>query len=117
MDKVSKILVAELRAGTIGRISLETPAMIERELVELAVVRERERSEEKSQEAKMERTKSDLIITKPGLCLLTGILSTKRIFYNLANSSAFLALYSASVNMPLSFRLANFSIAPKISAS
>jgi ribosome biogenesis GTPase A len=40
MDKVSKILLAELRAGTIGRISLETPAMMEKELAELAIIRE-----------------------------------------------------------------------------
>ena len=40
MDKVSKILLAELRAGMIGRVSLETPAMMEQELVELAVIRE-----------------------------------------------------------------------------
>ncbi len=40
MDKVSKILLAELRAGMIGRISLETPAMMEQELVELAAIRE-----------------------------------------------------------------------------
>ena len=40
MDKVSKILLAELRAGTIGRVSLETPAMMEQELVELAIIRE-----------------------------------------------------------------------------
>lgn len=39
MDKVSKILLAELRAGTIGRISLETPAMMERELAELVIIR------------------------------------------------------------------------------
>ena len=40
MDRVSKILLAEFRAGMIGRISLETPAMMEQELVELAVIRE-----------------------------------------------------------------------------
>ena len=40
MDKVSKILLAELRAGMIGRISLETPAMMEQELVELVAIRE-----------------------------------------------------------------------------
>ncbi|MDP1773110.1 MAG: ribosome biogenesis GTPase YlqF [Methylobacter sp.] len=39
MDKVSKILLAELRAGTIGRISLETPAMMEIELAELVIIR------------------------------------------------------------------------------
>ena len=40
MDKAAKILLTELRAGTLGRISLETPAMMEQELAELAVIRE-----------------------------------------------------------------------------
>ena len=40
MDKTSKILLTELRAGTLGRISLETPAMMEKELIELALIRE-----------------------------------------------------------------------------
>jgi ribosome biogenesis GTPase A len=40
MDKVSKILLAELRAGMIGRISLETPAMMEHELIELTAIRQ-----------------------------------------------------------------------------
>jgi ribosome biogenesis GTPase A len=39
MDRVSKILLAELRAGMIGRMSFETPAMMEQELIELAVIR------------------------------------------------------------------------------
>ncbi|MEI8209994.1 MAG: ribosome biogenesis GTPase YlqF [Methylococcales bacterium] len=38
-DRVSKILLAELRAGMIGRLTLETPAMMEEELVELAIIR------------------------------------------------------------------------------
>ena len=37
--------------------------------------------------------------------------------YNLASNSAFLVLYSLSVNMPLSFSAANFSRAAKISES
>ena len=40
MDRVSKILLTELRAGMIGRISLETPPMMEEELIELAIIRE-----------------------------------------------------------------------------
>jgi len=32
LHKVSEILLNEFRAGTIGRISLETPEMVEREL-------------------------------------------------------------------------------------
>jgi ribosome biogenesis GTPase A len=39
MDKAAKILLAEYRAGTIGRITLETPAMMEQELVELEIIR------------------------------------------------------------------------------
>jgi ribosome biogenesis GTPase A len=38
MDKAAKILLAEYRAGTIGRITLETPAMMEQELVELKII-------------------------------------------------------------------------------
>lgn len=41
MDKAAKILLSELRAGTLGRISLETPMMMEQELAELALIRER----------------------------------------------------------------------------
>ena len=40
MDKTAKILLTELRAGTLGRISLETPAMMEAELAELAIIRQ-----------------------------------------------------------------------------
>jgi ribosome biogenesis GTPase A len=39
MDKAAKIFLAEYRAGTIGRITLETPAMMEQELIELEVIR------------------------------------------------------------------------------
>ncbi|PKM10327.1 MAG: ribosome biogenesis GTPase YlqF [Gammaproteobacteria bacterium HGW-Gammaproteobacteria-3] len=39
-DRAAKILLSELRAGVLGRISLETPEMRERELTELANIRE-----------------------------------------------------------------------------
>ena len=52
MDKVSKILLAELRAGTIGRISLETPAMMEKELVELVIIREQKEAKKKARKQK-----------------------------------------------------------------
>jgi ribosome biogenesis GTPase A len=39
MDRVSKILLAELRAGMIGRMSYETPEMMEQELAELTIIR------------------------------------------------------------------------------
>lgn len=40
IDKTAKILLSEFRAGTLGNITLETPAMIERELFELSVIQE-----------------------------------------------------------------------------
>jgi ribosome biogenesis GTPase A len=52
MDKVSKILLAELRAGTIGRISLETPAMMEKELAELVIIREQKEAKKKARKQK-----------------------------------------------------------------
>ena len=56
MDKVAKILLAELRAGTIGRISLETPAMMEVELVELAIIREEKEAKKKLRKQKWKGT-------------------------------------------------------------
>ncbi|MDD1620123.1 MAG: ribosome biogenesis GTPase YlqF [Methylococcaceae bacterium] len=40
LDKAAKLFLTELRAGTLGQISLETPEMIEAEMVELAAIRE-----------------------------------------------------------------------------
>ncbi|MCK5728540.1 MAG: ribosome biogenesis GTPase YlqF [Methylococcales bacterium] len=37
-DKTAKILLAELRAGKLGKISYETPTMIEQEMLELTVI-------------------------------------------------------------------------------
>lgn len=39
-DKAAKLFLTELRAGTLGQISLETPDMIAAEMVELAAIRE-----------------------------------------------------------------------------
>ncbi|MBT5222209.1 MAG: ribosome biogenesis GTPase YlqF [Gammaproteobacteria bacterium] len=39
MDKVAKILLSEIRDGTLGRITLETPDMMQTELAELAIIR------------------------------------------------------------------------------
>lgn len=38
-DKAAKILLTELRTGTLGRISLETPAMMSSEMAELDILR------------------------------------------------------------------------------
>ena len=56
MDKVAKILLAELRAGTIGRISLETPAMMEKELAELVIIREQKEAKKKARKTKWKGT-------------------------------------------------------------
>ena len=52
LDKACKILLTELRAGTLGRISLETPKMIEQELAELALAQEAEDSSSKTKKKK-----------------------------------------------------------------
>lgn len=40
VDRVAKILLLEFRSGILGRISLETPAMMETELAELVVIQQ-----------------------------------------------------------------------------
>ncbi len=40
IDKVAKILLAEIRDGSLGRITLETPDIMQKELAELAIIRE-----------------------------------------------------------------------------
>jgi ribosome biogenesis GTPase A len=40
LDRSAKIVLTEFRDATIGRITLETPAMIEKELVEMLAIRE-----------------------------------------------------------------------------
>ncbi len=52
MDKVAKIFLTELRAGNIGRISWETPAMMEQELIALDVIREQKAEKKKARKQK-----------------------------------------------------------------
>ena len=52
-NKASKILLSELRAGKIGRISLETPLIIEQELIVL----EKKRQDEKDNPSKRKKKK------------------------------------------------------------
>ncbi len=40
LDKAAKLFLTELRAGTLGQITLETPEMIGLEMIELAAIRE-----------------------------------------------------------------------------
>jgi ribosome biogenesis GTPase A len=53
VDKVAKILLTELRTGTLGRISLETPTMMETELAELSLIQQLKAA--KKQERKIKR--------------------------------------------------------------
>lgn len=52
LDKVAKILLTELRAGSIGRVSLEIPAMMEQELAELVIIRELKTAKQKARKQK-----------------------------------------------------------------
>ncbi len=52
MDKVAKILLSELRTGKLGRISLETPAMMEQELAELVIIRAEKDAKKKARRQK-----------------------------------------------------------------
>lgn len=56
MDKVSKIILTELRSGVLGRISLEKPGMMARELAELEEVREMKAA--KKRERKLHKKQS-----------------------------------------------------------
>ncbi len=52
VDRVAKILLNELRSGTLGRISLETPEMMKAELVELAVIKQLKAEKKQGRKAK-----------------------------------------------------------------
>ncbi len=47
MDKAAKLLLSELRQGILGRISLETPGMMEQELAELVIIRAEKEAKKK----------------------------------------------------------------------
>jgi len=52
IEKTSKILISELRAGTIGGITLETPEIIEKELQALAIIQEQKAAKKASRKQK-----------------------------------------------------------------
>ncbi len=60
-DQISKIFLSELRAGTIGRISMETPAMAAQEWAELLLMREQKAAEK---EAKKRERKKNFRMTR-----------------------------------------------------
>jgi ribosome biogenesis GTPase A len=51
LDQMAKILLSELRSGLIGHLSLETPEMIERELIELAILQKQQAEEKLARQA------------------------------------------------------------------
>ena len=53
MDRVSKIFLTELRAGMIGRLSLETPPMMEEELIEVGIIREQKAAKKLARKQKV----------------------------------------------------------------
>jgi len=52
IEKTSKILIAELRAGAIGNITLETPEVIKKELLELAIIQEKKAAKKSNRKQK-----------------------------------------------------------------
>lgn len=56
LDQVAKIILAEFRAGMLGRITLETPALKLRELAELEIIRQQKREKKTSRK---QRWKAD----------------------------------------------------------
>ncbi len=51
LDKISRILLNELRSGQLGRITLETPEMMQAELIEVEKERERKAQKQAEREA------------------------------------------------------------------
>ncbi|HHA19099.1 MAG TPA: ribosome biogenesis GTPase YlqF [Methylophaga sp.] len=57
LDKTSKILIAELRAGIIGNITLETPEIVEKELLELSLTKERKAAKKTARKKKWKNSR------------------------------------------------------------
>lgn len=60
LNKVGKILLTELRARQLGQISLETPAMIQAELAELAIITARKSEQKAERKLRWRKQKSML---------------------------------------------------------
>ena len=58
IEKTSKILISEFRSGTIGKITLETPDMVEKELLELALIKERKTAKKAGRKQKWKASNS-----------------------------------------------------------
>lgn len=57
LDRIAKLFLNELRTGILGRISLETPAMMETELAELEIIRAKKAEKKKARELRKKSSK------------------------------------------------------------
>ena len=57
IDKTSKILISELRAGTIGNITLETPELVEKEILELSIINQRKAEKKTARKQKWKKSR------------------------------------------------------------
>jgi len=57
LDKVSKIIINELRTGQIGRVTFETPTMREKEIIELIEIRAEKLAKKESRKNKWKKNK------------------------------------------------------------
>jgi ribosome biogenesis GTP-binding protein YlqF len=55
-DRVSKILLSELRSGAIGRLSFETPDMMEQELAELVIIQAEKAAKKEARKLKHKKS-------------------------------------------------------------
>ncbi len=58
IEKTSKILIAELRAGSIGNITLERPEIVEKELAELTITQEKKAAKKSNRKKKWKQTRT-----------------------------------------------------------
>jgi ribosome biogenesis GTPase A len=58
LDKVGKLLLRELRAGLLGRVTLETPAEIEQELVEINAINQQKAEKKAARKQKWKKSRS-----------------------------------------------------------
>ena len=56
-DKVAKLVLAELRAGMLGKITLESPEMMVQELAELAIIRVEKEAQKKLRKQRWKATR------------------------------------------------------------
>lgn len=56
LDKTAKILLTELRAGTLGRMTLETPEITEKERAELVIIRAQKAAKQSTRKKKRKRS-------------------------------------------------------------